>query len=197
MTLGSNSCKTNFYIRFLSRNFEIKCHSRSFHQLFFISLFLEVEFSEAVISKCHFLGAAVFQCHFSVPVVTEVSPRAAPLRLFIQLIKIYTYKLSLLLGPCLSPWTHIHGGASGIPLPLDHSFSCSSLNVLHCLIHHAVRACTIQKLIGDFSWGCICNFVLSRTGYLEADFPTLPCKIIVLWCHPWSSLCLHPTDQLL
>lgn len=105
MTLGSNSCKTNFYIRFLSRNFEINCHSRSFHQLFFISLFLEVKFSEAVISKCHFLGAAGLQCHFSVPVVTEVSPTATPLRLFIQLIKIYTFKLSLLLGLCLNPWT--------------------------------------------------------------------------------------------
>lgn len=88
MTLGSNSCKTNFYIRFLSRNLEIKCHSWSFHQLFFISLFLEVKFSEAVISKCLFLVTAGFQYHFSVSVVTEVSTRATPLRLFPQLIKI-------------------------------------------------------------------------------------------------------------
>lgn len=121
MALGSNSPKKNFCIRFLSHNLAIKSHSWSFHQLFFISLFLEVKFSEAVISKCHFPGTAGFPYYFSVSLVTEAAP-AAPLRL----IKIHTYKLSLLFGLCLSPWTHIHGGASEIPLPLDRSFSCSS-----------------------------------------------------------------------
>lgn len=161
MALGSNSRKTNFYIRFLSRNLKIKCHSWSSHQLFFISLFLEVRFSEAVISKCHFPGAAAFQHYFSVSVVAEVSPGVTPLRLFLQLIKIYTYKLSPLFGLCLNPWAHSwwckwHFSCPGPLLQL-----LFLLNVLCCLLHHAVKACTIQKCRRDFSWRCICNFVLS------------------------------------
>lgn len=194
MVLGSNSCKVNFCIRFLSHNLAIKSHSRSFHQLFFISQFLEVKFSEAVISKCHFPGTAGFQYYFSISLVTEVAPRA-PLRLFLQLIKIYTYKLSLLFASIpehtflvgqvrfLFPWT-----TPSVVLPPECPLLFDSL---------CSESLTIQKFVRDFNWRWIFNFVLPRAGYLEADFPSFPCKRIVLWCHPWRSLCWHLTDQLL
>lgn len=175
MTLGSNSCKTIFYIRFPSHNLENKMPFLFFHQLFFISLFLEDRFSEAVISKCHFPGTTGFQCFFSLSMVTEVSPRAATLRVSLSSwLKIYAYNLSILFGLCFCHWTHTHSSASRIALPLDHSSSCSSLwmslylALFYSSLLSAVRVCIIQKLKRDFSgrFWCIYTFFYSFVDWV-------------------------------
>lgn len=167
MTLGPNLCKTIFYIIFPSHSLENKMPLLFFHQLFFISLFLEDRFSEAVISKCRFPGTAGFQCFFSISVVTEVSPRATLLRLsFSSWLKVYTYNLCIMFGLCFCHPTHIHSGASGTDLPLDHSFSFSSpwmslyLALFYSSLLSAVRTRIIQKLKRDFSgrFWCVYSF---------------------------------------
>lgn len=99
MTLGSNSYPMIFDIRFPPHSLENRVPFSFFHQLFFIFLFLEDRFSEAVISKCHFPGTVGFQGCFFLSVVTEVSPWAMLLRLsFSWWLIVCIYSLSVLFG---------------------------------------------------------------------------------------------------